>query len=253
MRKQTEERIEKINQLFATYGEMTVRQIYYRLLGQLGLNYRQVCYLCKVGREEGLISPSNIVDRSRPIYGKKMWEDKKDFVEGISDMFNLDYWIDSKVRPQIWTEKDALSQVLYDVAREYNVDVYVSRGFLSISNKDRWGGSNIAVLYFGDFDPSGLFIDKDLEVSVAFENFERIALTEGMTKGLPSVPLKKKDPRTPSYVAQYGYDCGWELDALDPNKLKDLVKKSIEKYVDFDLQQKKEEESEIRRQLYDIE
>jgi len=248
MKKETEQRIEKINELFKTYGAMTIRQIYYRLVGELGLNYRQVMYLCKVGRQLGLISPKNIIDRSRNIYGKQVWKSKKDFILDVSDMFNLDYWAKSKIKPQIWTEKDALSQVLYDVAKKYNVEVYVAKGFLSISNKNRWGGENIAILYFGDFDPSGLYIDKDIEVSTLFKNFKRIALTQSMTKGLPSVPVNKKDPRAKRYIENYG-NKGWELDALDPNKLKNLVRKSIEKYVDFDVEQKREKEFSIRDEL----
>ena len=248
MKEKTLKEIEEINKLFEVYGEMTIRQIYYRLVGILGLNYRQIAYRCKEGRAEGLISRDNIVDRSRNVYSKSLWKDKEGFLSSLAYNFNLDYWKDSKTKPQIWTEKDALSQVLYDVAKEYNVKVYVSRGFLSISNKDRWGGDDVAILYFGDFDPSGLFIDKDLETSVAFQNFNRIALTKEMTKGLPSVPVKKKDPRAKSYIKKYG-NKGWELDALDPNELKGLVRTSIEEYVDFDLEQKKAEEQEIRESL----
>ena len=248
MREKTLKEVREINKLFDEYGEMTIRQIYYRLVGILGLNYRQIEYRCKYGRKEGLIDKENIVDRSRNIYGKSLWENKEHFLSSLSGSFNLDYWKDSKIRPQIWTEKDALSQVFYEIAREYNVDVYVSKGFLSISNKDKWGGEDIAILYFGDFDPSGLFIDKDLETSVVFNNFKRIALTKEMTKGLPNVPVKTGDPRAKSYIKKYGKKC-WELDAIDPNKLRDLVEESIKKYVDFDLEQKKVEEQEIRESL----
>lgn len=251
MQKKTLRRIQAINDLLAQYGTMTVRQIYYRLLGTMGLNYKQVTYACKVGREEGLINYSAIVDRGRPVYGKRLWDDLKDFLDAAPSDFNLDYWKDSPARPQIWTEKDALSQVMLEVANEYNVDVYVTRGFLSISNKHRWGGGT--VLYFGDFDPSGLYIDKDLRLDMAFENFERIALTFDQVQkyDLPPVKVKRDDPRTPVYRAEHG-DFGWEIDALPPDVLKDMVRQAIEKYVDFDLEQKQEEEWDLREKLFEL-
>lgn len=252
MQIKTIKRIEELNSLFSQYGSMTVRQIYYRLLGTIGLNYQQTKYICKVGRREGLISYSNIVDRSRPIYGKNLYDGLTVFLTATPDQFNLDFWNDSPTRPQIWTEKDALSQILLEIASDYNVDVYVTRGFLSISNKRKWG-SGATILYFGDFDPSGLYIDEDLKLDVACEDFERIALTMDQVQkyDLPSVNVKRKDPRAPAYRAEYG-DLGWELDALPPDVLKDLVRDSIEKYVDFNLEQKQEEEAKLRDSLYDL-
>ena len=252
MHKKTVERIEAINALLSEYEDMTLRQIYYRLLGTMGLSYPTVKYICKVGRKEGLIDYNSIVDRNRPIYGKNLYEGIAHFLDGIPSKFNLDFWKDSLHRPQIWTEKDALSQVLLSVASEYNVDVYVTRGFLSISNKHRWGRA-ATILYFGDFDPSGLFIDEDLKLEVAFDSFERIALTlvQVQKYDLPPVKVKNTDPRSKPYKAEYG-DLAWELDALPPDVLKDLVRQSIEKHVDFDLEQKQEEETLIRENLIEL-
>jgi hypothetical protein len=248
VKKKTLQRIEAINQLLEQYGTMTVRQIYYRLLGDVGLSYRQVTYACKVGRKKGFIDPFAIVDRSRPVYGKEVWGGIDEFLEGIPDLFNLDYWRDSPIKPQVWTEKDALSQVMYEIASKYQVDIYVTRGFLSISNKNRWGGGTI--LYFGDYDPSGLYIDKDIRFDMVFENFKRIALTSEQVReyDLPSFKVKRGDPRTPRYRAVYG-DFGWELDALPSDILKNLVGEAIEEYVDFNLEQKQIEEKIIRNTL----
>jgi hypothetical protein len=242
-------RISSINNIISTYGQVTIRQIYYRLLGvEPNINYRKVQYACKIGRADGRISHSGIVDRSRPVYGLDLYDSVDSYLNDIPLGFYLDYWHDSNIRPQIWTEKDALSQILYSVSKLYHVDVFVTRGFLSISNKTRWGGSDVAILYFGDFDPSGLFIDEDLSLEVVFDNFDRIALTEDMCKDLPSVPVNKNDPRASSYISLYG-DRGWELDALDPAKLKSLVDSAIKKYIDFDVEQKKEFEELISDKL----
>src|SRR5215831_3048363 len=57
---------------------------------------------------------------------------------------------------------------------------------------------------------------------------ERIALTQNQVIGLPSFPVtdKRKDPRFRWFVANYGDQC-WELDAMDPNDLRDVVEGSI--------------------------
>ena len=56
----------------------------------------------------------------------------------------------------------------------------------------------------------------------------RIALTVEQLEGLPSFPAadKKKDPRYKWFVANHGRHC-WELDAMDPNDLRDCVEQAI--------------------------
>ena len=56
----------------------------------------------------------------------------------------------------------------------------------------------------------------------------RIALTRGHLADLPSFPAsdKKKDPRYEWFVGNFGDRC-WELDALDPNELRDCVQREI--------------------------
>jgi hypothetical protein len=61
----------------------------------------------------------------------------------------------------------------------------------------------------------------------------RIALTEVQTAGLPSFPAsdKRKDPRYPWFVQNYGHRC-WEIDALDPNILRDRVEEEIKSLIE---------------------
>ena len=57
---------------------------------------------------------------------------------------------------------------------------------------------------------------------------KRIALTEPDLNGLPSFPAndKKKDPRHRWFVQNFGQRC-WELDAMDPNDLRECVETAI--------------------------
>jgi hypothetical protein len=57
----------------------------------------------------------------------------------------------------------------------------------------------------------------------------RTRSTQDQTRSLPSFPAadKRKDPRYSWFVRTYGQQC-WEVDALDPNELRDCVRKAIE-------------------------
>ena len=62
---------------------------------------------------------------------------------------------------------------------------------------------------------------------------KRIALTRDQLADLPSFPAadKKKDPRYKWFVQNYGKRC-WELDALDPNDLRDCVEEEILEHIE---------------------
>jgi hypothetical protein len=62
-----------------------------------------------------------------------------------------------------------------------------------------------------------------------------IALTREQLDGLPSfaAATKRKDPRFKWFVANHGRNC-WELDAMDPNDLRDCVEREIKTLIEPD-------------------
>jgi hypothetical protein len=102
-------------------------------------------------------------------------------------------------------------------------------------------GKPLRVLYVGDFDPSGMGMsERDLSTRLeayGAEDFRviRVALTRVDTIGLPAFPAsdKRKDPRYTWFVGAYGREC-WELDAMNPNALRDKVDSAIRDYLDRD-------------------
>jgi hypothetical protein len=130
--------------------------------------------------------------------------------------------------------------------------------------RNRLRGKTTIVLYFGDFDPSGVDIERDLtkrleKYDAGDFRVERIALTKDqiVTYDLPPIPVKKSDVRTPGFVSSFG-DKAVELDALDPNVLKLLVSRAISSHIELDLWRKKEEQIEdlrewIRKKLNNME
>jgi hypothetical protein len=82
-------------------------------------------------------------------------------------------------------------------------------------------------------DPSGLCMSED-DLPTRLEKYggshivlKRVALLREHCDDLPSFPAAEKsdDPRHNWFVRNFGHQ--WELDALDPNDLRDLVEKGI--------------------------
>jgi hypothetical protein len=100
-------------------------------------------------------------------------------------------------------------------------------------------GRELLVLYVGDYDPSGLFMsehdlpDRLSEYDADHITVKRIALTSDQVTDLPSFPTadKKKDPRYKWFRANHGDRC-WELDAMDPNALRDCVEEAIRELIE---------------------
>ena len=100
-------------------------------------------------------------------------------------------------------------------------------------------GRDLIMLYVGDFDPSGMFMSEE-DLPARFAKYDgdhiklkRIAITVAQRQGLPSFQAadKKKDPRYKWFVTNYGRHC-WELDAMDPNDLRDCVEREIQKLIE---------------------
>ena len=133
--------------------------------------------------------------------------------------------------------------VLAPVLDRYAVGFFPVHGFSSataahdVAEDD--DGRPLVILYVGDFDPSGMFMSEE-DLPARFTKYggdhvklTRIALTVEQLEGLPSFPAadKKKDPRYRWFVANHGRHC-WELDAMDPNDLRDCVKRGIQKLIE---------------------
>jgi hypothetical protein len=138
----------------------------------------------------------------------------------------------------VWSGEGTVRGVLQPVLDQYAVGFRVMHGFSGattiwdVSQDD--DGRELIVLYVGDFDPSGMFMSQeDLPKRLSkydgdHVEVQRIALTQEHVSDLPSFPAteKRKDTRYRWFVRNYGNRC-WELDAMDPNDLRDCVERAI--------------------------
>jgi hypothetical protein len=153
-------------------------------------------------------------------------------------------FLESTTSPRRSVErKGTVRGLLGPVLEKYAVGFRVMHGFASatavydVAQDD--DGRPLIVLYVGDYDPSGMFMSEH-DLPDRLEKYDgehvellRIALTREQTTGLLSFPAsdKKDDKRYRWFVANYGEQC-WELDAMDPNDLRDCVEGAIKELID---------------------
>lgn len=263
--KWTDKQLDKLNMVLEVFGELedykplTLRQVYYQLVGKGYIDntvsqYGMLSNLIKWARIDGHIPWKDIEDRIRTYHDLTGWTDRDCFIEEELHHFLTGYRRDllqtQEHYIEAWIEKDALSSLFTRVATAYTVPVVVCRGFSSVSFLndfrtrlagcgDRWP----VMLYFGDFDPSGMEMLESMKITLRDElginqiEFKRIALLKDdiFTYDLPNNPnaLKRSDTRAKKHLKAHG-ELAVELDALRPDILEDRIKEAIEWELDID-------------------
>jgi len=265
---------------------ITLRQLYYRLVSRFLIpntinSYKRLSRIMVKAREDGDVPINCLEDRSRRVLGRgdlgynSAEEYLKKKITTLQDSwksFSMPMWDDQPKNVMISLEKDALSRLVSREANRFSVRTFPTRGYPSFSFvqemsryiTNQLGGKPTVVLYFGDFDPSGVDIERDL--SERLEKYgakdftvQRIALTADQIKRyrLPPMPVKMSDARADSFLEEHG-DRAVELDALDPNLLQTTVRKAVVKNINmrkWNARVRKTEELQrwIRDKLDDIE
>jgi hypothetical protein len=267
------ERLDGINEIIEEYGaqgyRLTLRQLYYQLVSRDIIpnkqsEYAKLSHLLKNGRMGGVVDFDAIEDRirvpKRPYY-----------VDGVTDAINdtikqyrLDRQKGQDTYIECWSEKDALSNILYRVSSHYHIYLVINRGYSSCTAMhdahERFEDhDNNVILYMGDHDPSGLDMVRDIQdrLDEFGSNVEVIpvALTTSQVKQYdpPPNPAKITDPRAKWYIKEYG-GTSWEVDALEPKALHKLLEQHIECRIDmgmFDkiIEQEKEDKITLKEML----
>lgn len=257
--------VEQANEIVADYTaqgfQLTVRQIYYQfvaraLIDNTEKSYKNLSKILNMGRMAGLIDWDAIEDRTRSLETNLRLRDPKHGIELIRNQYAIDMWGNQPQRVEVWIEKEALAGVIAGVCGELDVPYFACRGYVSQSEQWRAGhrfrrSERTVVLHLGDHDPSGMDMTRDndrrLTLFAGYESVtvRRIALNMDQIEehNPPPQPAKGTDARFPDYLAKYG-DESWELDALEPQMLVDLIRETIGEYVDDDAWAEREEQLE---------
>jgi hypothetical protein len=242
---------DQVNGILAEYDvPLTLRQVYYRLVAahiipNTERAYKNLSARLTDGRRAGRIDPRRITDRLREASRVSCWDDLPDFLQAVRQSYRREKWTSQPVAVEVWCEKDALGSVLEPITDRYEVTLYVGRGYSSYSammdaaDRIKEREQRTVVLYFGDFDPSGQDMPRDIRDRLAADfdvevDLRVIALTPEQIAehNLPPAPAKKTDTRAAAFVAKHG-DLSVELDALPPDVLQALVRDGIEGLMDL--------------------
>lgn len=251
-----------IHDICAAHRPVTVRQVFYQMVAK-GLEKSENQYVRvqqellkqRRGEAEPRVPWSWVTDETR-------WMRKPTSYEGLSEVLDITagayrrkLWAAQDVYVEVWCEKDALAGSLYDVTSDWDVPLMVSRGFASASFLHSAAGTirsktKPAHLYiFADRDASGDLIAEKIEQGLshhgASAECHRAAVTQEQVEefDLPTRPAKG------------GGGQAVELDAIPPDKLREITRECIEKHIDHDVLERtreiEEQERETLQQIYE--
>lgn len=264
------------------------RRIFYMLLNIEGLvrNDRtktpflnnENCYddvtdlVTRLTTNEKRIPEDAITDETRPVIQWNTHRSVGPFIrkelEGLFSNYSRNLQQSQPNHIEMFVEKNTVASVLRRIASRYRLPMTSGRGYSStpprrgmVNRYLKSGKENLVIICVSDFDPEGENIPSVLgrsirdDFGVPHRNIAVIksALTSEQVQSLDNLhegQLAKEDSsRYKQFVEEHGKRC-WELEALDPNVLRELVESTIRKIVDLDLFEiEVEKEKEERREL----
>lgn len=256
------------NDYMADGYTLTLRQLYYQFVAR-GLienniqSYKKIGSIVNDARLAGYLDWSAIEDRTRNLESLATWDSPASIVDACADQFKHDLWNSQPTRVEIWVEKEALIGVIERVATRYRVPYFACRGYTSQSEVYSAGkrfagydshGQNVVVLHLGDHDPSGIDMTRDNDTRLelfgngASIEVKRLALNHDqvLRYNPPPNPAKLTDSRASSYIKKFG-DKSWELDALEPRVIDELISSNIEMEIDFDTWESAKNEEKLAK------
>jgi len=243
---------------------LTLRQLHYQFVGHVEGFINHITAYKKLGdivddcRYSGTIDWGAIEDRGRVPYIPYSVNSVEHALQDTIDQYRLDRQEGQSNHVELWSEKDALAGILRRSTEKYHIQLIINKGYSSSSamysaynrilNNSLHEGMT-TILYFGDHDPSGLDMVRDISERLTFmieqgeyhlvasDIFQiiQIGLTMQQIKKykLPPNPTKLTDSRSDKYIAKFGKTC-WEVDALKPQVLTSIIESHIQQQIDVE-------------------
>lgn len=284
--------IEDANIIIADYQaqgfDLTLRQLYYQYISRdlfpdswidpktgsknSEKSYDKLGGIINDARLAGLIDWSAISDRTRHLRELSHWTTPSSIIRSAASSYRLDKWEGQEFRPEVWIEKDALTGVISGICQELDVPWFSCRGYVSQSEMWATGQRLLShiendqkpyIIHLGDHDPSGKDMTNDIvkrlemftEGTEGYEfELKRIALNHSQVLQYdpPPNPTKLTDSRANAYIEEFGMEC-WELDALEPSVIANLIQDEIFGIRDVDiLEQVVNQEEQEKKELAQI-
>lgn len=234
---------------------VTLRGVFYRVVSAGAVDKTDAGYnlvsrqLLKLRR--GKVVPyAYIVDGTRTTLVRKgTWTDVDEMLEDAAVSYRRQLWNDQDSHVNIFSEKDAISGVIWPVCERWHVPLGIVRGYSSetfawsvsedilYSNRQ---GKDVYLYQLGDHDPSGVDAWRSFEERVRgflgeagymswLVHFERVAVTPDQIQehGLPTRPTKHSDTRSNKFSGE-----SVEVDAMPAPILRRIVEEAIVQHID---------------------
>lgn len=289
--KKTETLIEDIEDVLIEYRQylpLTVRQVFYRLVGQ-GYPKREEFYnkvqdVCNRGRRSGRISFESIRDDGVSRQGgetlEACYESPREYYEiheEIGNYYERSWHADQPAAVSVLCEAAGMVPMVNRAVSGYRVAVASSSGFDSLtvkyelfkdamSRREEFGQRTI-LLHLGDHDPSGVsvFESMALDLNTFCEDrgedglieMRRVALTpeQIVELGITTQPdeVKPTDSRSAAFMDR-GLEPAAQLEAIPPETLIDLVRVAVADALDLEVlsasrERERREKSEVQAKL----
>ncbi len=249
--------VQEILDGYDDYLPLTVRQIYYILVGNYGYAKTEVAYdalsdkLVRARRAR-MIPFSAIRDDGVSVMEDNWYSGQQDFFEHYARearLYRRDRQQGQAYRLELWAEAAGMLPQLARVAHEFSIPVFSASGFTGLTgirmivDRARDTDGETVLLHVGDYDPSGVaifdsmtrdaqaFLEHDRIIHLQKIHPVRVALTGEQVAGygLATTPAKATDSRSGRW---HGETC--QLEALAPNLLADLLRAVILDWVNED-------------------
>lgn len=206
---------------------LTLRQLYYQLVSRdIIPNHDKVYSKISSIKDDvvysGLVDWDVFEDRGRVPILAYFEENIPNALQRTIDNYHLDRQLGQTNHVEVWTEKDAISSILRRVTDSFTIRLVINKGytsstaihqayerFIDVMNE----GKTVTILYFGDHDPSGMDMIRDIydRLMFMFVNGER------------------KDDYNMANVIE-----SWSADIMDEDDLPDHINDNYDTFMDAD-------------------
>ncbi|MDP9334304.1 MAG: hypothetical protein M3Q30_13500 [Actinomycetota bacterium] len=254
-----------------TVRQVFYRGVGFGLWDKTEADYKNVvCRVLADMRRDREIPYTWIADGTRWMRKPRTFSSLESALRNTAATYRRALWDHQDMYVEVWLEKEALAGVIVEATDPWDVPLMVTRGYPSLSflhsasetirAKARprstlsraelgdlidagdtaailreTGERLVRVLYLGDRDPSGDDIARNVaeqleDMSDVAIEFVRVAVTAEQveTFGLPTRPTKRSDSRTRGWDGAGSV----EVDAIEPDMLRELVGSEIEACID---------------------
>jgi hypothetical protein len=244
-RAEIEQRREAFFAIVEAMRPMTVRQVFYQamvrgLIEKTEAGYAKVQTDLAIMRKEGWLPYDWLADNTRWQRKPRTFGSVKEALDETARLYRKSLWRDADSYVEIWLEKDALAGVVLPITYAFDTPLMVARGYASLSflysAAEAINDLDVPayIYHLGDFDPSGVNASEKIEETLrelapdAEIAFERIAVTPAQIEAwnLPTRPTKPTDSRAKGFGS-----ISVELDAIEPERLRGIVRAAIEQHL----------------------